>query len=164
MPNGVKLPVLAGCLLGARRLGCIAPPSRGHIPIVLVQLERVRNTSNDPRYKFRIVKCGMFRITEIMSDVEEILSLEPGEGRAHVDGHFTEADAVDAKDARAPVLVLMASDSHSCLQPYIKLYSQSLRNLQEIPYNPNWRGIVNQGAPLEPLRLRSGVKDAEHIF
>ncbi|OCH85508.1 hypothetical protein OBBRIDRAFT_784748 [Obba rivulosa] len=144
------------CALGLHR-----DPSRGRTHVILGELEYTPQASKDVRYKFRVTKCGVFRITDVLSDIELVAELKAGEGKRYVEKYIREADAMDRSGGRTPILVFMLASE---FQPVMKPYSWALHSLRDMPHDPEWRRLVNKCAPPGTMKLRSGAKDAEHVF
>lgn len=113
------------CALGLHR-----DPSRGRTHLVIGELEYTPSASKDIRYKFRISKCGVFRIADVLADVERAADLKASEGKAYVEKYIAEANAMDRSGGRTPILVLMVSpDFNTSIKPcklpstYDHLYS-----------------------------------------
>jgi hypothetical protein len=75
----------------AHALGLHRNPERGRTHIVFKVVEYVP-TAIHLKYKFRVVSCGVFRIKDVLRDVEAIMGLDPGEGQEYVDGLLDELE------------------------------------------------------------------------
>ncbi|EMD32330.1 hypothetical protein CERSUDRAFT_118710 [Gelatoporia subvermispora B] len=145
------------CALGLHR-----DPSRGRTHLIMGELEYTPQVSKDVRFKFRVTKCGVFRIEDVLVDIESLATLKNGAGRRYVDKYMQEADAMDRTKTRTPILVFMGVPGR---RPLLKPYSWALDSLREFPHTQDWRDLVNnKGAPPECLRLRSRAQDAEFVF
>jgi hypothetical protein len=61
-------------------LGLHRDRTRGRTHIVFKLLEYVPH-ERQLRHRFRVVQCAVFRIADVMQDIERMLSIDPGEGR-----------------------------------------------------------------------------------
>jgi hypothetical protein len=77
-------------------LGLHRNPQRGRTHIVFKQVEYVP-TATHLKHKFRVLSCGVFRIKDVLRDVEVIMGLDHGEGQEYVDSVFYELEGAHAK-------------------------------------------------------------------
>ncbi|KAJ7222074.1 hypothetical protein B0H12DRAFT_1031320, partial [Mycena haematopus] len=70
-------------------LGLHRDPKRGRTHIVLKAVEYVP-TATKLQHKFRVVSCGVFRIKDVLRDIEAVMGLDRGEGQEYVASLFYE--------------------------------------------------------------------------
>ncbi|KAJ7868581.1 hypothetical protein B0H14DRAFT_3132623 [Mycena olivaceomarginata] len=138
-------------------LGLHRAPSRGRTHIVIKQVEYAP-AARQLKHKFRVLACGVFRVTDVLRDIEAAMGLEPGEGLEYVESLFFELAGAHAK---VPFIDLSFGDGISA---WLGSGATTVDSIQAIPYDPDWRKRFNVGAPPRPLKLRSGAKDVEHVF
>ncbi|KAJ7064718.1 hypothetical protein C8F01DRAFT_1127849 [Mycena amicta] len=138
-------------------LGLHRNPARGRTHIVIKQVEYVP-TAKKLQYKFRVLSCGVFRITDVLRDIETVMGLDPGEGGEFVDSMFVEIESAGDK---VPFIDLSFGDGISA---WLGSGATTEGSIRVIPYDPDWRKRFNVGAPPRPMLLRSGAKDVEHVF
>ncbi|KAF7338742.1 MYND-type domain-containing protein [Mycena sanguinolenta] len=73
-------------------LGLHRDPGRGKTHIVFRAVEYVP-TATKIKHKFRVVSCGVFRIKDVLRDIELIMGLDHGEGQEYVDSLLHEPAA-----------------------------------------------------------------------
>ena len=86
-------------------LGLHRDLSRGRTHIVLRRMEYAPNASKDIRHRFRITHAGVFKISEIYTEIEYIMRLNRGKGKEYVDGFLTYHETIKIPDV-APALSL----------------------------------------------------------
>ncbi|KAJ7669401.1 hypothetical protein DFH06DRAFT_1180836 [Mycena polygramma] len=136
-------------------LGLRRDPQRGRTHIVIKKVKYIP-TATKLAHKFHTIACGVFRIKDVLRDVEALMGLKREEGQPFIDQILSGLDNEDD----VPHITL-AFDGHVCG------YSRgaiSINGLRAIPYEPQWRKRLNVGAPPGPLKLGSGAEDVEHIF
>ncbi|KAJ7931303.1 hypothetical protein B0H13DRAFT_1959813 [Mycena leptocephala] len=138
-------------------LGLHRNPQRGRTHIVFKQVEYVP-TASHLKHKFRVLSCGVFRIKDVLRDVEVIMGLDHGEGQEYVDSVFYELEGAHAK---VPFIDLSFGDNISA---WLGSGATTIDSIRIIPYDPKWRERFNVGAPPGPMKLRSGAKDVEHVL
>ncbi|KAF7338746.1 hypothetical protein MSAN_02197000 [Mycena sanguinolenta] len=138
-------------------LGLHRDPTRGHTYIVFQVVEYVP-TATKLKNKFPVVSCGVFRIKDVLHDIELIMGLNRGEGQEYVESLFSESAG---RPARVPYIYLSFGDG---ISPRLGCGSVTEDSVLSVPYDPEWRKRFNAGAPPRPMVLKSGVKDVEHIF
>lgn len=116
-------------------------PSRGRTHIVFRKVEYTPHASKDIRYKFRVVQCAVFRIRDILSVIERMMGLNPGEGREYIDSLLADLKATELTDDRVPALDLTFGEGvetwlgsstfvtpyHYIRDPYMTAYSGHVR-------------------------------------
>ncbi|KAJ7790438.1 hypothetical protein B0H14DRAFT_3501601 [Mycena olivaceomarginata] len=87
---------------GASQFGLIHPlglhrnPAHRRTHIVFKQVEYVP-MARKLRHKFCVLACGVFRVTDVLRDIEAIMGLDPGEGFEYVESLFSEPAGVHAR-------------------------------------------------------------------
>lgn len=85
----------------AHALGLHKDPSRGHSHIVMRELEYQPQESKDFRLRFHALRIGVFRIRDVLTEIERLMNLDPGEGDAYIQGLF-----YGMRPDSVPILVL----------------------------------------------------------
>lgn len=85
-------------------LGVHRDPSRGRTHIVFKSLVYTPSKSKDIRYKFQVESIGVFRIADVLGDIERGMNLNKGEGQVYIDEIFEEIDAMHDRDQLVPIL------------------------------------------------------------
>lgn len=73
-------------------LGLRRNPERGRTHIVFKDMEHVP-TATKLKHKFRMLKCGVFCLKDVIRDLESAMGLESGEGQEYVDSLFADLDS-----------------------------------------------------------------------
>ncbi|KAJ7681136.1 hypothetical protein B0H17DRAFT_1206074 [Mycena rosella] len=145
-------------------LGLHRDPRRGRTHIVVKQVEYAPAASK-LKHKFRVVACGVFRVKDILRDLETIMRLDRGEGQEYVDSLFDELDGArigPQYSTKVPFIDLSFGDG---VMPWLGSGGATTTDsLHATSYNPNWRKGFNIGAPPGPMKLRCGAKDVEHFI
>ncbi|KAJ7466957.1 hypothetical protein FB451DRAFT_1560911 [Mycena latifolia] len=141
-------------------LGLHRNPQRGRTHIVFKEVEYVP-TASKLKHKFRVIACGIFRIKDVLRDIEAHMRLDYGEGQEYVDSLFAEIDGTRTPDVKLPFIDLSFGQGVS---PWLGSGATNMDGLEGLPYDPDWRKQFNAGSPPRPLKPRSGAKDVEHVF
>ncbi|EPQ50391.1 hypothetical protein GLOTRDRAFT_133944 [Gloeophyllum trabeum ATCC 11539] len=148
------------CALGIHR-----DPSRGHTHMIIIHLQWTP-INKDPWFKFLVTECGVFKMADVLPEIEGALHLGKGEGCGYV------CDFVGRQEAQwssssgmtmAPILILAIGEG---VESVLMLSGIILETQRPDTYSAEWRKMVNKDptdAP-KPLTLLSGAKNAEHIF
>lgn len=72
----------------ANALGLQKDPSRGRTHIVFRELEYRPKQSKDFRFRFHVVRIGVFKIKDVLKDIELMMQLNPGEGQEYIQDMF----------------------------------------------------------------------------
>ncbi|EGO04047.1 hypothetical protein SERLA73DRAFT_175780 [Serpula lacrymans var. lacrymans S7.3] len=151
-------------------LGLHRDPSRSRTHIVFCYVEYTPHASKDLKHKFRINSCGVFRIVDVLADIEHAMGLDKGEGAEYIqnclqDPTFnSDVSSSSYGEKMIPVPSLFMGVN---LQAVLRCTCVSTDLLRMKPYNPQWRNAVNKLEDAPPLKLqleRSEIKDAEYIF
>lgn len=86
-------------------LGLHRDPSRWRTHIFFRQVLYTPKTSKGVWGKFRTVRCGVYRIADVLKDIEDLMGLEKGEALEQVEGLIAEQDKTE-KGTRALFLQL----------------------------------------------------------
>lgn len=137
-------------------------PSRGRTHIVFRQAVYTPNDSKSIRKKFQVVNCGVYRIEDVLTDIEDFMDLNGGEGRAYIQGLIDELIEGDHTGDGVPILELKLAPG---LEIYLCYLMSSRSKLRQITYNSHWRELMNPKSPPGPMPpLKSGAQDAEFRF
>jgi len=142
-------------------LGLHRDPSGGRTHIVFKQVEYTPHASKDIRHKFRVARCGVYRIADVLSDIELMMGLNKGEGKEYVQSLLDELDSTNRALSLVPILDLTFGEG---IETWMGSIALTVDGLRQLPYSANWRKLMNKGAPAEPMVLRSKAQDAEHMF
>ncbi|CAL1697555.1 unnamed protein product [Somion occarium] len=154
-------PIPANNTLLAHALGLYRDPSRGHTHIVFREVEYRPKASKDFRFRFHAKRAGVFKIEDVMMEIERMMGLNPGEGPKYVREILEDLDATNPRLEKAPILNISFGDG---IQTWLGSAAISVYSLRMTPHNPRWRESMNLGEPPEPLLLKSGAQDVEHVF
>lgn len=58
-------------------------PDRARTHIVFEESAHTPDAGPRARDKFTVLRCGVFRLSDVLADVERVLELGPGRARAH---------------------------------------------------------------------------------
>ncbi|EMD37298.1 hypothetical protein CERSUDRAFT_65004 [Gelatoporia subvermispora B] len=89
------------------------------------------------------------------------MGLDKGEGKDYVQSLLDELNSTNQGADLVPILDLTFGDA---IETWMGSMALPLSALRQLPYNARWRKTVNQGEPPEPIMLRSGAQDVEHVF
>ncbi|KAF8912663.1 hypothetical protein CPB85DRAFT_1434298 [Mucidula mucida] len=145
-------------------LGLKRDPSRGATHIFVKMVEHVPS-AEDVLNRFVVVQAGVFKISDVQPDIEGILGLNKNELPEFMAEISAEFDAGPGKhNDRVGFFDLMFSLQPG-VQAYIGYMGIAKTRLAHVPYDPDWRAMMNKkGDPPEPIMFVSGKKDAEHDF
>jgi hypothetical protein len=164
-------------VLLASALGLHRDHKRGHTHIVFKAMEYVPSERQLWR-RFRVAQAAVFRIADVLQEIEHIMNINPGEGREYIDDLIKSVriheevpifELLFGKDI--PQTWLGGSEGAIRLCPantdctYLA-GSYKIHLLRPDLHEPNWRGLINRGAtPPEPMKLiRKDIQDVEHVF
>ncbi|KAJ7604675.1 hypothetical protein DFH06DRAFT_1020672, partial [Mycena polygramma] len=132
-------------------------PQRGRTHIVFKYVEYVP-TATKLTHKFHVTLCGVFRIENVLRDIEGIMNLNRDEGQEYVDSILHKPDGQPGK---VSFITLSFGDG---ITSWLASGATTVLTLREIPHDPEWRSRMNNGAPPGQLNLLSGARDVEHTF
>ncbi|GBE89834.1 hypothetical protein SCP_1701590 [Sparassis crispa] len=121
----------------------------------------------DPRYKFRVIECGVFRLDQAAADFDTRLSELEGNTQS-----FSMRDMVKDLDSlveRMPggdvVPMVILRYAVGC-GTSINRATANQKLVNELPYDPDWRRLINQDEndPPKPMNFLSGKPDTEFSF
>jgi len=141
-------------------LGLHRDPARGPAHIAVLEVFYTPTASQEACTKFRVLRCGVFRIADMYGELERILRIDYAP-------QFVENLLADL--AAHPRAAERISHLYLCygkgVMPYVGAGAVHYIALQEQPYNPEWRKALNPMAPPAMIQLSdASIKDAEHIF
>jgi len=138
-------------------LGLHRNHERAKTHILFKLAEYTPQASKDLRYKFRVIACSVFCITDILVDLEKFMGLDAGEGEEYINGLIQDV----VKKGRWPMLSFVMGNQ---LRGWLSTGSFTADTLRETQYNPNWRKLMNIGEPPKLWNIRPDLRDQEHIF
>ncbi|KAI0798244.1 hypothetical protein C8Q75DRAFT_741096 [Abortiporus biennis] len=143
-------------------LGLHKDPSRGRTHIVFRNVEYAPKASKDIQYKFRITGATVYKIEDVLNEIELLMGLDPGEGKEYLANLIHEIDEKNTDGAViVPMLDLTFGDG---VQTWLGSIGMPLDQIRKLPYDPQWREKINIDGPAGALRLRTGAKDVEFEF
>ncbi|KAH9917462.1 uncharacterized protein B0H18DRAFT_34766 [Fomitopsis serialis] len=110
----------------------------------------------DADRRFTVVRCGVFRIHEALTEIERIMRLKPG-GGAEACSHSLKRQPQDGPQSIA-FIVFRFSEG---VAPWLDRRTIDAEDLEQMPYNPKWRQDINKDHPPAKLILSEDLKDAE---
>ncbi|EPQ50393.1 hypothetical protein GLOTRDRAFT_141508 [Gloeophyllum trabeum ATCC 11539] len=118
--------------------------------------------NKDPRFQFRITRCGVVRISEMAARAETVLNSERDETQAYIK---TAVDALEVGNPweyvqMVPILHMLHDEAGN--NSSLRTSGVTLKGLRYIPYNAEWRKTINQSGDDAPGAL--GAHDHEHDF
>ncbi|PCH32985.1 hypothetical protein WOLCODRAFT_141442 [Wolfiporia cocos MD-104 SS10] len=144
-------------------LGLHRDPSRAFTHIVLSRLEYIPSaTVTDPRDRFQVVVCGVFRIVDVKKEIRALVGADPGEILRTNEG--IRDDTTDAFDRDRVPLPLVSIEYGKGIPPRFSRHLIEFMALCGCEYNPEWRKLLNCTCPPGSLKLKSGAKDVEYDF
>jgi hypothetical protein len=163
-------------VLLASALGLHRDRKRGHTHIVFKAMEYIPSERQLWK-RFRVAQAAVFRIADVLQEIEGLLNINPGEGREYIDD-LTKSVRMDEE---VPIFELLfvkgspawlgGSERAMGLRPAntdCACLTGGYKVLQLRPdlHEPNWRALINRGGtPPEPMKLvRKGIQDVEHVF
>jgi len=154
------------CLHGPMHaIGLQRDPSRGWTHILMQELEYIPNAIKDYRSHYRVVRCGVFLIKDVLTEIDEILEKEPGWTAEFVERHIGTMHRLkeSVRSRCMPMFTLLYGRTFTAiLKPVIgdRLHVDSLG------YDPDWRMSMNEPNVEPPalLTLPSGARDVELVY
>ncbi|OBZ66306.1 hypothetical protein A0H81_13875 [Grifola frondosa] len=140
-------------------------PSRGRTHIVFREVEYV-SSAKDPRRKFKITRCGVFRVADVLKSNLYHDMAKQGFGApsnwkdcvlmltAQGNGGADDSETVPMID------ITFGKGLSGCLG----CCNVDLDKLRRVPYDSRWREMMNKGSPPQPLLEFIGLRDAEHAI
>ncbi|OBZ75168.1 hypothetical protein A0H81_04959 [Grifola frondosa] len=150
-------------------LGLKRDPSRGRTHVVVSEVEYTPHASKDPRFKFRIVRCGVFRLADMAStdlNRTRISDREKRSLRALAGGVRDMFDRVDNSNLREVDAVSMVDFTFGVEISGSNLMCRAIDRVtvEQLPYNSYWRKMLNKGPPPKPFTDFASLRDVEHVF
>ncbi|KAL0568741.1 hypothetical protein V5O48_013241 [Marasmius crinis-equi] len=146
-------------------LGLMHDINRGKTHIIVKYVEHVPQGGKEVLDRFRVVAAGVFRIKDVLRDIEGLLGYNKGEAEEVLEELLEEFNNGPGKGGKAhPFFNLLTTDDNR-MPSYLCVGGVTLKKLRETKYNPDWRKLLNRKpCTVEQLLLRSGVKDAERDY
>ncbi|TFK74989.1 hypothetical protein BDN72DRAFT_832697 [Pluteus cervinus] len=145
-------------------LGVHRDPNRGFTHIVWYGVKYTPNAGKDIAQKFTIVLAGVFKVADVLPEIETCMNLNKGDGQQCIDQTLGQVTTFNQKvgEQRTPYLyMLLCVDGHTGV--WLGNGSISPDYLRYVKYNPDWRkSIKNPPGPM--IFVRPGIVDQEHIF
>ncbi|THH31641.1 hypothetical protein EUX98_g2530 [Antrodiella citrinella] len=147
-------------------LGLQRDPKRGWTHVMAAEIAYTPSASDDFRRHFRVARCGVFLLKDILKDIDTILEKEPGWAAYYTSRHLAslplyKGDRMPVK-SRIPVFTLMYGTEFTAIMRG-SIVARIFVN--DLGYDPNWRRSMNgRGDPPGPLTLPSRVVDVEMVY
>ncbi|KAF5366299.1 hypothetical protein D9758_005736 [Tetrapyrgos nigripes] len=125
-------------------LGLMHDVNRGRTHIIFKFVEYLPQGGKDVLDRFRVVKAGVFRIKDVLRDIEGFLNYNRGEAEQVIE-ELLQGNV--GKEQKSYPFFSLSIPQDSRIGPYL-----------------NIRGVSPKRLQVEPLLLRSGVKDAERDY
>ncbi|KAK7037482.1 hypothetical protein VNI00_010974 [Paramarasmius palmivorus] len=139
--------------------------NRGKTHIIIKRMIYMPDGGKDVLDRFRIVEAGVFRIPDVVKEIDLLMNYKPGESREVLDELIDEFNHGPGTNGRAfPFFTLFISDDKR-IGNYLCIGGVMPKKMRDLKYDPNWRSIMNRKKfTVGPLRLRTGAPDAEHDY
>ncbi|KAF5366155.1 hypothetical protein D9758_005772 [Tetrapyrgos nigripes] len=145
-------------------LGLMHDINRGKNHIIFKRVKYVPDGGKDVLDRFRVVAVGVFRIKDVLRDIEIVLAYNRGEGEQVIKELIDEFNQGPGKGGSVPFFNLFMSDDKR-MGNYLSIGGVNPEKVQGIKYDPDWRKLLNRKkCNVEQLQLRSGAKDAERDY
>jgi len=137
-------------------------PRRARTHMIFQEIVYTPKASEQAKYKFRIVRCSVFRMADVYGEIERVMGLLPGEGKEYVDGMFEEKTEADLQDSSAYYVVILTCPTRG-LPPWLGGVEVAQNYLIHHPYDHEWRRLLNPDVRPVGLQLAGGsIRDAEY--
>ncbi|GBE89835.1 hypothetical protein SCP_1701600 [Sparassis crispa] len=139
---------------------------RRHIFVQLVEhMPRVK----DLRYRFRVVQCGLFTIKDMTSSLDGLfaqLAKKAGAEPLTMQGLVKDVDAMLERIPGGDAVPMITLKYGIGCGTSLNRLTTSQDLIRDLPYDPNWRRLINQDEndPPQPLIFSSRKRDAEFVF
>ncbi|TFK74991.1 hypothetical protein BDN72DRAFT_603689 [Pluteus cervinus] len=139
-------------------------PNRGDTHILWYGVKYTPDAGKDVGQKFTIETAGVFKITDVLTEIEKSMNLNKGEGREFIDeilGELKSSKRVEERQSLPYVYMLVCLDGH----PDAFLGSGGIDRdyMRRTKYDPDWRKSMKK-PPSPVVFRRSKIVDQEHIF
>ncbi|KAH9917464.1 uncharacterized protein B0H18DRAFT_1214570 [Fomitopsis serialis] len=104
----------------------------------------------------KIVKCAVFRIADVVTEIEHILKLRAGEGR-----ELCETLLHDSHPTASELVLFLTFGFGDGIPTKLMRGAIGKWQLKYTSYNKSWRQAINKDIPPTQLVLRDDIKDAE---
>ncbi|KAH9921329.1 uncharacterized protein B0H18DRAFT_566750 [Fomitopsis serialis] len=132
-------------------------PSRGQTHLIIEQSVYTPDAGPLAKDKFTIVGCAVFRVSDIVSDIELSLKLSPGEGAQLCERALRGQRQSEPGNPLIPFLILRVCEGVDMTVGTGLVESDQLQQTQ---YNRNWRQEISKTSPPQKLMYRNR-RDAE---
>ncbi|KIJ34865.1 hypothetical protein M422DRAFT_782745 [Sphaerobolus stellatus SS14] len=127
-------------------------PIRGRTHILVEFIEYTPHASKDLQYKFKVLHCAVFKVSDILSNMKMIFG--PVENDITRDVQETlllfSDMSLQTKPDKVPLMSLKMGKG---LEPWLSLTFVQTETLRHLPHNPEWRTLFNKGAKPGALKL-----------
>ncbi|KAK7015880.1 hypothetical protein VNI00_019022 [Paramarasmius palmivorus] len=145
-------------------LGLKHDVNRGKSHIIIKRMEYLHEGGKDVLDRFRVVEAGVFRINDVLTEIDVQMGYSIGESREVLDELLGEHEHAPGNQDQFPFFTLFISNDKR-IESFLTLGHVKLQTLQDMKYNPNWRNDMNR-TPFfaKSLHLSNGVQDAEYDY
>ncbi|KAK1230843.1 hypothetical protein PQX77_006061 [Marasmius sp. AFHP31] len=147
-------------------LGLHHDSNRGKDLILIKKVEYVPQGGRDVLDRFRVVAAGVFRIKDVIRDIERLLRYSEGAGDALLKEMREEFEnGLGHGGTKYLFFTFLISDDVR-IENHLSAGGIGRPRLCSFDYDPEWRKLLNRGKKwtVEPLRLRSGAEDVERDY
>ncbi|KAL0568337.1 hypothetical protein V5O48_013648 [Marasmius crinis-equi] len=146
-------------------LGLMHDVDRGKTHIIFKSVEYVPQGGKDVLDRFKVVAAGVFKIKDVLREIEIMLNYNKGEGEEVIEEMLGEFNNGPGKGGRVHPFFNFFISNDKRLGTYLSIGGVGLPKLREIKYDPDWRKLLNRKkCHVEQMLLRSGGKDAERDY
>ncbi|KAK1223368.1 hypothetical protein PQX77_013767 [Marasmius sp. AFHP31] len=147
-------------------LGLCHDPNRGKTHIIFKLMEYLPQGGKDVLDRFRVISAGVFRIKDVLNEIEVFLGYNKGEGEQVIKEMLEEFSNGPGKGGRVCPFFNFFISNDKRIETYLSIGGVSVKKLRETKYDPDWRKLLNRSRKYiaEPMGLRSGALDAERDY
>ncbi|KAF8652510.1 hypothetical protein AX16_004366 [Volvariella volvacea WC 439] len=146
-------------------LGLHRDPTRGKTHIMICHVLH-SPTAQDLRDKFTIVAVNVYKVDEVLPILEEELDFDRGKGQEHVNDLLEKFERIGGEDSDKviPAMCLVANVERGNRRTWFGCAPIPKNLVEGLPYDPNWRKILNCDNPPGNILWLDGPIDREHTF
>ncbi|KAL0568740.1 hypothetical protein V5O48_013240 [Marasmius crinis-equi] len=155
-----------GQLPSYHALGLMHDPNRGKTHIIFKSVEYVPRGGRDVLDWFKVVAAAVFRIKDVLGDMERFLNYNKGEVEEVIEEMLEEYNSRPSKQGTEtyPFFNFFITNDKR-MAAYLSIGGVAPEQLRYYKYDPDWRKLLNRKeCQVKQLVLRSGVKDAERDY
>ncbi|KAK7035534.1 hypothetical protein VNI00_011827 [Paramarasmius palmivorus] len=139
--------------------------NRGKTHIMFKRVIYIPDGGKDILDRFRVIQAGVFKVSDVIKEMDGIMGYNPGETREAMDEMIDEFNHGPGKSGKSISFFTLYITDDTRMKGYLSIGGVSIKFVKGMRYDPDWRKLMNRSKfPAEPLLLRSGVQDAEHDY